>query len=402
MAEEESEKTTIEVSVHGSKYAFVASGEVVTFDGFTRVYVQSTDEEAEERRALPAMSQRERLKLVNAEAVQTYAKPPFRYNEATLVKRMEELGIGRPSTYATIIETIQKVHYVERGSVTGTKRDTAILTLKNGIVTEKQKAEMYGAESQRLLPTDLGFVTNDFLVEHFPEILSYDFTAHEEEQFDRIAVGRAEWKQTVDAFYKTFKPLLSSISSGKVEARLLGNDPVTGLPVYAKISKMGPCVQLGEVKDGKPRFASLKKGQSIFSITLSEALELFKTSLPISLGEFDGKEVVIGEGKYGPYVHHGKSFVSIPRGTDPLTITLEDAVALIQERLQSEKPIHQWGDIQVLRGRYGAYIHTPSGNYQIPKSVEPESLTEAEVREIMAKNEPLRPAKSGFRRKSAK
>ena len=402
MAEEESEKTTIEVSVHGSKYAFVASGEVVTFDGFTRVYVQSTDEEAEERRALPAMSQRERLKLVNAEAVQTYAKPPFRYNEATLVKRMEELGIGRPSTYATIIETIQKVHYVERGSVTGTKRDTAILTLKNGIVTEKQKAEMYGAESQRLLPTDLGFVTNDFLVEHFPEILSYDFTAHEEEQFDRIAVGRAEWKQTVDAFYKTFKPLLSSISSGKVEARLLGNDPVTGLPVYAKISKMGPCVQLGEVKDGKPRFASLKKGQSIFSITLSEALELFKTSLPISLGEFDGKEVVIGEGKYGPYVHHGKSFVSIPRGTDPLTITLEEAVALIQERLQSEKPIHQWGDIQVLRGRYGAYIHTPSGNYQIPKSVEPESLTEAEVREIMAKNEPLRPAKSGFRRKSAK
>ena len=402
MAEEESEKTTIEVSVHGSKYAFVASGEVVTFDGFTRVYVQSTDEEAEERRALPAMSQRERLKLVNAEAVQTYAKPPFRYNEATLVKRMEELGIGRPSTYATIIETIQKVHYVERGSVTGTKRDTAILTLKNGIVTEKQKAEMYGAESQRLLPTDLGFVTNDFLVEHFPEILSYDFTAHEEEQFDRIAVGRAEWKQTVDAFYKTFKPLLSSISSGKVEARLLGNDPVTGLPVYAKISKMGPCVQLGEVKDGKPRFASLKKGQSIFSITLSDALELFKTSLPISLGELDGKEVVIGEGKYGPYVHHGKSFVSIPRGTDPLTITLEEAVALVQERLQSEKPIHQWGDIQVLRGRYGAYIHTPSGNYQIPKSVEPESLTEAEVREIMAKNEPLRPAKSGFRRKSAK
>ena len=165
---------------------------------------------------------------------------------------------------------------------------------------------------------------------------------------------------------------------------------------------MGPCVQLGEVKDGKPRFASLKKGQSIFSITLSEALELFKTSLPISLGEFDGKEVVIGEGKYGPYVHYGKSFVSIPRGTDPLTITMEEAVALIQERLQSEKPIHQWGDIQVLSGRYGAYIHTPSGNYQIPKSVEPESLTEAEVREIMAKNEPLRPAKSGFRRKSAK
>ena len=402
MAEEECEKTTIEVSVHGSKYSFVASGEVVIFDGFTKVYVQSTDEEAEERRTLPAMSQRERLKLVTAEAAQTYAKPPFRYNEATLVKRMEELGIGRPSTYATIIETIQKVKYVERGSVAGSKRDTAILTLKNGIITEKQKSEMYGAESQRLLPTDLGFITNDFLVEHFPEILSYDFTAHEEEQFDRIAVGRADWRQTVDAFYRTFQPLLSSISSGKVEARLLGNDPATGQPVYAKISKMGPCVQLGEVKEGKPKFASLKKGQSIFTITLSEALELFKSALPISLGEFEGKEVIIGEGKYGPYVRHNKSFVSIPRGTDPLTLSLDDAIALIKERQQAETPIHQWGDIQVLNGRYGAYIHTPQGNYQIAKSAKPENLTETEVKEIIANNEPLRSAKNGFRRKSAK
>lgn len=402
MEEAQSEKTTIEVSVHGSKYAFVATGEMITFDGFTRVYVQSTDEESEERRLLPAMAKRERLKLVNAESVQTYAKPPFRFNEATLVKRMEELEIGRPSTYATIIETIQKVKYVEKGNVLGVKRDMAVLTLKNGVVTEKQKSEMYGAETQRLLPTDLGIITNDFLVEHFPSILSYDFTAGLEEQFDRIAVGRADWRETVDKFYKTFEPLLSSIPSGHIAGRLVGTDPATGQPVYAKISKMGPCVQLGEVKNGKPRFASLKKGQSVFSITLNEALELFKTALPITLGEIDGKEVIVGEGKFGPYVRHNKSFVSIPKGTDPLTLTLEDAMALIQQKQEADKPIHQWGDIAVLKGRYGAYIRTPQGNYQIAKTVDPESLTEEQVREIMAKNEPLRPAKTGFRRKSAK
>jgi DNA topoisomerase-1 len=260
MAEAESERTTIEVSVHGSKYSFVANGEIITFDGFTRVYVQSTDEEQEERRILPAMSQRERLRLVGAEAVQTYAKPPFRYNDATLVKRMEELGIGRPSTYATIIDTIQHVNYVERGSVAGQKRDTAILTLKNGMVQEKQKSDIYGADSQKLLPTDLGRITNDYLVEHFPSILNYDFTAHEEEQFDRIAEGKADWSLTVDTFYKTFKPLLASIPSGKVEGRMLGNDPATGQPIIAKISKIGPCVQMGDAADAKPRFSSLKKG----------------------------------------------------------------------------------------------------------------------------------------------
>ena len=402
MADAESERTTIEVSVHGSKYAFVAVGEVITFDGFTRVYVQSTDDETEERRILPAMVQRERLKLQGAEAAQTYAKPPFRYNEATLVKRMEELGIGRPSTYATIIETILNVKYVERGSVTGQKRETAVLTLKNGDVVEHTKSEMYGAETQRLLPTDLGLITNDFLVAHFPQILSYDFTAHEEEQFDRIAIGKADWVQTVDTFYKTFKPLLSSIPSGKVAGRVLGNDPATGQPVIAKISKIGPCVQLGDAANDKPRFASLKKGQSIFSITLSEALELFRTALPLTLGEYEGKEVVVGEGKYGPYVHYEKSFISIPRGVDPLKLTMNDAIALIKEKQQADQPVHQWDDIQVLRGRYGDYIHTPAGNYQLPKGTDLEALTEAQVREIMAKNEPITPGKRTFRKKSAK
>ena len=402
MAEAESERTTIEVSIHGSKYAFVAVGEVITFDGFTRVYVQSTDDEQEERRILPSMAQRERLRLQGAEAVQTYAKPPFRYNEATLVKRMEELGIGRPSTYATIIDTIQHVKYVEKGSITGQKREAAILTLKNGNVVEHAKSEMYGAETQRLLPTDLGRVTNDFLVEHFPTILSYNFTAHEEEQFDRIAIGKADWVKTVDTFYKTFKPSLSSISSGKVTGRLLGNDPATGLPVIAKISKIGPCVQLGDASGDKPRFASLKKGQSIFTITLSEALDLFRTALPMSLGEYEGKEVVIGEGKYGPYVLYNKQYISIPRGVDPLKISMAEAIALIIQKQQNEAPIHQWGDIQVLHGRYGDYIHTPEGNYQIPKTTDATQLTEAEVREIIAKSEPLTPGKRFFRKKSVK
>ena len=402
MSEAESEKTTIEVSVHGSKYAFVATGEVILFDGFTRVYVQSTDEEAEERRVLPAMSQRERLKLVNAEAIQTYAKPPFRYNDATLVKRMEELGIGRPSTYATIIETILKVKYVEKGSVAGQKRDIAVLSLKNGMVQEKQKSEMYGAESQRFMPTDLGRITNDFLVSHFPEILSYDFTAHEEEQFDKIAVGRADWTETVDKFYKTFKPLLSSIPSGKVDGRLLGQDPATGLPVIAKISKIGPCVQLGDAANDKPKFASLKKGQSIYSITLNEALDLFKSALPFTLGEYEGKEVIVGEGKYGPYVHYDKLFISIPRGKDPMTLKMDEAVALIKDKQQSATPIHAWGDIQVLRSKFGAYIHTPEGNYRVPKSTNIEALTEDEAKQIIAQSEPLKPGKRTFKRKSAK
>ena len=402
MADAESERTTIEVSIHGSKYSFVATGEIVTFDGFTRVYVQSTDDEAEERCVLPAMAQRERLRLVNAEAIQTYAKPPFRYNDATLVKRMEELGIGRPSTYATIIDTIQHVKYVEKGSIPGTKRDAAVLTLKGGMVTERVKSEVYGAETQRFIPTDLGRITNDFLVEHFPQILSYDFTAHEEEQFDRIAIGKAEWVATVDAFYQKFKPLLSAIPSGKMEGRLLGTDPATGLPVYAKISKIGPCVQLGEATGAKPRFASLKKGQSIFSITLAEALELFKTAFPIKLGEYKGKEITVNEGKFGPYVRYDKAYVSIPRGVDPLSLTLAEALDLIAQKEKETTPIFEWKDIQVLNGRYGAYIHTADGNYQLPKGIDVNTLTETAVREIIAKSQPNKPGKRIFHKKSVK
>ena len=245
-------------------------------------------------------------------------------------------------------------------------------------------------------------MTNDFLVAHFPEILSYDFTAHEEEQFDKIAVGRADWTQTVDSFYKTFKPLLSSIPSGKVEGRLLGKDPATGQPVIAKISKIGPCVQLGDASNDKPKFASLKKGQSIFSITLNEALELFRNSLPRTLGEYKGNDIIIGEGKYGPYIHYGKSFVSLPRGKDPLTLKMEEAIALLEQKQEKTTALKEWGDIQVMPGRFGAYIRTTQGNYLIPKGTDIAALTEKDVRDIMAKTEPLKPAKRLFRRKSAK
>ena len=399
MAEAEAEKTQIEVGITGTPYRFVASGEVVTFEGFTRVYVQSTDDAEEENRILPAMSIREQLKLQEAQAIQTYNKPPYRFNEASLVRRMEELGIGRPSTYATIIETIQNVKYVVKGSVAGTKRDTTILTLKNGQISDRKKQEVYGAETQRLLPTDLGRITNDFLVENFPEILSYDFTAHEEQQFDRIAEGKADWVKSVDTFYKKFHPLISSIPSGKIDGRLLGTDPETGLPVIAKISKIGPCVQLGDSATEKPKFASLKSGQSIFSITLDEALELFRTALPYSLGEHDGKEIVVGEGKYGPYVRYDSAFVSIPRNIDPLSITIEQALELIEAKQQSSAPIHDWGDIKVLNGRYGIYIQAPKGNYRIPKTKNVNTLTESEVKEIIATTEPMSAAKRYSRKK---
>ena len=399
MAEAEAEKTQIEVGITGTPYRFVATGEIVTFDGFTRVYVQSTDDAEEENRILPAMSIREQLKLQEAQAIQTYNKPPYRYNEASLVDKMEKLGIGRPSTYATMIETIQNVKYVVKGSVAGTKRDTTILTLRNGQVTERKKQELYGAETQRLLPTDLGCITNDFLVANFPEILSYDFTAHEEQQFDRIAEGKADWVKCVDTFYKKFHPLISSIPSGKIDGRLLGTDPETGLPVIAKISKIGPCVQLGDSATEKPKFASLKSGQSLFSITLDEALDLFRTALPYTLGEHDGKEIVVGEGKYGPYVRYDGAFVSIPRTIDPISITMEQALELIEAKQQSSAPIHDWGDIKVLNGRYGIYIQTPKGNYRIPKTKNVNTLTESDVQEIIATTEPMSAAKRFSRKK---
>ena len=401
MEDAEIETTRIEVHISDADYLFVATGKVITFDGFMRAYIQSNDEEEEKTPTLPQVSNGEVLQRIEITAQQTFAQPPYRYNEATLVKKMEELGIGRPSTYATIIETIQTRKYVERGSVEGQKKDCTLLTLKGDTIHESTKVETYGADVQKLLPTDLGRITNDFLVNQFPEILSYDFTAREEENFDQIAEGKADWVSTVDSFYKAFHPMLEKIPSGKVAGRELGKEPGTGEPVFAKMSKIGPCIQIGgaEGDTKKPRFASLKKGQSIFSITLQEALSLFEQALPYTLGQIAGEDVVVGEGKFGPYLRYQGAFVSIPKSIDPLHITLAEAQELIEKKAKQQEPIHVYGDIQVLNGRYGAYIKTPQGNYKIPKGTAAETLTESDCQQIIAQSEPTSSKKRGFKRK---
>ena len=377
MADAELEQTRIEIAMPGANYLFVASGEVVLFDGFMRAYVQSNDDESEQETAalMPAMAEGTTLNLDKCLARESFTAAPPRYNEATLVKKMEELEIGRPSTYATIIETIQARDYVQRGNVAGHKRSYNTLTLKNGVIAEKKQQENVGAESQRLIPTDLGRITNDFLVENFPAILSYDFTAKEEQNFDQIAEGKADWTKVVDSFYKTFHPLISHVPSGKIAGRSLGVDPATGEEVIARITKNGPCVQIGSTEGDKPRFASLQKGQSIFTITLDEALQLFDKSLPITLGEHQGEEVIVADGKFGPYVRIGKTFASLPKGADPFSITLDTAVALIEQKQNASLPIHEWGDIRVLRGRYGAYIKQGETNYRIPRTTDVEHMT---------------------------
>lgn len=407
MADAEVETTRVEVGILSpakgeQERVFVATGEVITFDGFMRAYIQGNDEQEETAQTLPRVAVGESLRSQEMTAQQTFTKPPYRYTEATLVKKMEELGIGRPSTYATIIETIQSRKYVEKGNVTGQKRDLTILTLRDGKISETTKQEMAGADNQKLLPTDLGCITNDFLVAQFPEILSYDFTANEEANFDKIAEGDADWVKTVDTFYKAFHPMLSSVPAGKIAGRELGTDPETGEPVVAKISKMGPCIQIGGADSEKVRFASLKKGQSIFTITLGEALDLFHTALPYTLGELDGEEVVVGEGKFGPYIRHKGAFVSIPKGTDPLTITLDEAQTLIEKKAQAQEPIHVYGEIEVLNGRFGPYIKANGNNYKIPKGQDAQSLTEEDCREIIAASAPTSGGKRAFSRKKAK
>lgn len=377
MADAELEQTRMEIGTQASPYLFVASGEVVLFDGFMRAYVQSTDDDTEPESTglMPAMAEGAALKLDKCISRESFTAAPARYNEATLVKKMEELEIGRPSTYATIIETIQARDYVQRGNVPGKKRSYNTLTLKNGVIAEKKQQENVGAESQRLLPTDLGRITNDFLVEQFPAILSYDFTAKEEQNFDKIAEGKADWTKVVDKFYKTFHPLISNVPAGKIAGRRLGIDPKTGEEVFVRITKNGPCVQIGTTEGDKPRFASLQKGQSLFTITLDEALQLFDQALPITLGEHNGDEVIVADGKYGPYVRIGQTFASLPKGADPFSMTLDSAVELIEQKQNAALPIHDWDDIKVMRGRYGAYIKQGENNYRIPRSTDVEHMT---------------------------
>lgn len=403
MADALTDTTRIEVSMTESPYIWVASTESIVFDGFMRVYAQSSDDEQSEPISiLPDLREGQQLSFGTVMTQESFTKQPQRYTEASLVKRMEELGIGRPSTYATVIETIQSRQYVEHGNVRGYKRNYNVMILNGSGISDQEKTEQVGADSGKLLPTDLGRITTDFLVEQFPQILSYDFTAHEEENFDSVAEGKADWVATVDQFYQTFHPLIEHIPSGKMAARTLGTDPDTGEPVFARISKNGPCVQIGNSDDKKPRFASLKNGQSIFTITLDEALELFHSALPYTLCQYNGQDVVVGEGKYGPYLRIDKVFVSIPKSIDPHKITENEAVTLIEQKQKIQEPIHVFGDIQVLNGRYGAYIKAPNGNYKIPAGVQADTLTEEMCHQIIATTHPTGSKKRTFSRKNGK
>ena len=385
MADAELEKTTATITISNHSETFVATGEVVTFDGFLRVYKESYDddnEQEDESRLLPPLSVGQVLTKSEMAATQRFSLCPPRYTEASLVRKMEELGIGRPSTYAPTISTIQQRGYVERGNKEGVKRSYDILKLKGNKITETTKSEMTGNEKAKLLPTDVGIVVNDFLMEYFPGIMDYNFTASVEKEFDEVAEGDKEWTGMMDVFYQGFHPLveqtLNTKTEHKVGERVLGMDPVSGKPVSVKIGRYGPIIQIGSAEDEeKPRFAQLAKGLTIETITLEEALESFK--LPRTLGDFEEKTVVVGVGRFGPYVRHNNAFVSIPKGTDPMSVTLEDAIALIQAKREAAenkviKIFEEEPGLQILNGRYGPYISYEKKNYKIPENVEPKDL----------------------------
>lgn len=391
---------------------FVAMGETITFDGFLRVYQAQANGDEEENESgeniLPVMENGQNIFSREVLATQRFSQRPPRYNEASLVKKLEELGIGRPSTYATTITTIQDREYVRKGDKAGESVPYTVLTLNAGAVTREEREITLGAERGKLLPTDTGIVVNDFLKENFPEIMDYNFTAEVEKEFDDIAEGKAEWTQMIRKFYESFKPQveqsMNSRSEHRVGERSLGNDPKTGEPVVVKIGRFGPVAQIGNTESqAKPRFAQLKAGQSLETITLEEALELFQ--LPKELGDYDGFTVKIGSGKYGPYIHYDKSYISIPKDTDPLSISLEHAVKIIlQYRLDEArkhlKTFDEDPDLEVMNGRYGPYLSYKKQNYKLPKSMhdKAEQLTYEECMDII-RNAPAPSAPRITRRK---
>ena len=400
MADAKMERTVVTI-VNGNdkrnKYSFTATGEVIKFDGFLKVYQSTNDsenaDEGNDNYILPPVQEGQGLQIDEIVATQRFAQRPMRYNEASLVKKLEELGIGRPSTYATTITTIQDREYVVKGDKPGENMQYCTLTLKDDGILEEEKATTIGAERNKLLPTDTGIVVNDFLEESFPEIMDYNFTADVEKEFDDIAEGKAEWTKVIRSFYQEFEPKveqsLNTYNVHRVGERVLGNDPKTGEPVTVKIGRFGPVVQIGSTEnEQKPRFAQLKAGQSLETITLEEALELFR--LPRELGEFDGSIVKIGAGKYGPYINIDKMYISIPKELDPMKISLEKAVQMIlQQRLENAKKhlksFPEDKDLEVLDGRYGPYIVYKKANYKLPKTMHEraEELTYEECMEIV-------------------
>ena len=397
MADAQLEKTTATLAVTDSDYTFVATGEVVKFDGFLRVYRESYDDtnEAEnddEGRLLPPMHKGQVLTREEIVAQERFSQAPARYSEASLVHKLEELGIGRPSTYAPTISTIQQREYVRRGESEGTPRNYTLLTLKDDQLTTETRTENYGSDRGKMVPTDTGIVVNDFLLQNFPEIMDYHFTANVEQDFDHVAEGEKNWVELIRNFYADFDPRVEQVMNEHTETRvgerLLGDDPKTGKPVSVKIGRFGPMVQLGTVddEDEKPRFAKLPKELSMSTLTLEEALELFK--LPRTIGEFEGAEVKIGAGRFGPYVQHAGKFTSIPKDEDPLALTLERATQLILEKREAEAKSHlrsfaEAPELEVRAGRFGPYISCQGKNYKIPK-VQAERAAELTLDECRA------------------
>lgn len=380
MADAKLERTTVSIAVSETDEMFQATGEVVRFDGFLRVYRESQGDDenanADESKLLPPMNEGEALQRREVVAQQRFSQQPARYTEASLVHKMEELGIGRPSTYAPTISTIQNREYVVKGDAEGTPRSYDQLTLQSNTISETTQSENVGSNRGKLVPTDIGLVVNDFLMEYFPEIMDYNFTANVEKQFDEVAEGKENWTEMISNFYQDFEPQVERTLNEKTEHRVgereLGVDPKSGKPVSVKIGRFGPVVQMGTPSDDeKPQFANLTKGQSIETITLEEALELFK--LPRTLGELEGQVVKANVGRFGPYVQLGKLFVSIPKGEDPMDITLERAAELIQEKRLKEEQSHlkqfdEDPDLEVRAGRWGPYIAYKGKNYKLPKS----------------------------------
>ena len=399
MADAELERTTVSIVAEGLKEKFTASGEVITFDGFLHVYMESQDEDPDkeqENGLLPQVYINESLGLQDIIADERFTHRPLRYTEASLVRRLEELGIGRPSTYAPTIQTIQNREYVIRGDKPGEERNYRVVTLAKGKITSETKKEIIGIDRNKLIPTDIGTVVNDFLMEYFPDIFDYHFTANVEKDFDAIAEGELAWTKALDQFYKFFHPLVESTSAVKTERKVgerhVGTDPKSGEPIFVKIGRYGPIAQIGEARPEdknapKPRFASLMKGQSIETITLEEVLKLF--DLPRSIGEFEGKEMTAGIGRFGPFVHHNSVYISIPKTLSPLSITSEDAIQLIEEKRKKESQRHiksfaEEPKLEILNGRYGAYIAFDGANYRIPKSAVPAELSLDDCMKIIA------------------
>lgn len=405
MSNAQLERTTVNIAIDATSEMFNASGEVIVFDGFLKLYMESHDDDEngdEAEGLLPAMNVNQVLDMMKIVATERFSQKPYRYAEASLVRKLEELGIGRPSTYAPTISTIQNREYVIKEARDGVERSYGEIVLQEAEIKEQIKTEITGAEKAKLFPTDIGIVVNDFLQEYFVKIMNYSFTADVEKDFDLIAEGQKEWTKSIGTFYAEFHPIVEDSmenSERKVGERILGLDPKNGRQISVRIGRFGPMVQCGTVDDEeKPTFASLKKGQSIGTLTLEEAIDLFK--LPRNLGPYEEKDVVIGTGRFGPYVRHNSKFVSLGKDEDPLEITIARAIELIEAKRQKDrenliKTFDDDVDVQILNGRFGPYITYQKKNYKIPKTQAPEELTLEECHTMIAEQKKNPPSRRG-------